>query len=72
MGRTRIMAKVESVPKKYMSLKEVIGYLGVSEDTVRVLRDSGLIRAFKITNKIYLYELNSIDRFVESRDILRI
>lgn len=72
MGRTRITCKVEDVPKKYMSLQETVKYLGVSEDTVRKLRNNCLIKAFKIDERIYLYDLASIDKFVESRDILKI
>jgi hypothetical protein len=72
MGRERIIGKVVDVQKKYMSLQETMKYLGVSEDTVRKLRNNCLIKSFKIDERTYLYDLASIDKFVESRNILRI
>lgn len=72
MGRTRIYGKVESVPKKYLNLQETVNYLGVSEDTIRELRNKNLIKAYEIKNRFYLYDLDSIDRFVQSRDILKV
>lgn len=72
MGRERIIWKVVDVQKKYMSLQETMKYLGVSEDTVRKLRNNCLIKSFKIDERTYLYDLASIDKFVESRNILRI
>lgn len=72
MGRTRIYGKVESVPKKYLNMQEAVNYLGVSEDTIRELRKKNLIKAYEIKNRFYLYDLESIDRFVQSRDILKV
>lgn len=72
MGRTRIFGKVEKVQKKYLSLQETVNYLGVSEDIVRELRNSNLIKAYMINKKVYIYDLDSIDRFVQSRDILKV
>lgn len=72
MGRGIVTCRVEDVQKKYMSLKETVKYLGVSEDTVRYLRDNNLIKSFRIGERIYLYDLASIDKFVESRNILKI
>ena len=72
MGRTRIFGKVEKVQKKYLILQETVNYLGVSEDIVRELRNSNLIKAYMINKKVYIYDLDSIDRFVQSRDILKV
>lgn len=72
MGRERIIGKVVDVQKKYMSLQETMKYLGVSSDMVRKLRNNCLIKSFKIDERTYLYDLASIDKFVESRNILRI
>lgn len=72
MGRERIIGKVVDVQKKYMSLQETMKYLGVSSDMVRKLRNKCLIKSFKIDKRTYLYDLASIDKFVESRNILRI
>ena len=63
---------MEKVQKKYLSLQETVNYLGVSEDIVRELRNSNLIKAYMINKKVYIYDLDSIDRFVQSRDILKV
>lgn len=72
MGRTRIYGKVESVRKRFLNLQEAVSYMGVSEDIIRELRDKNLIKAYMIKNRFYLYDIDSIDEFVLSRDILKV
>ena len=72
MGRTRIYGKVESVRKRFLNLQEAVSYMGVSEAIIRELRDKNLIKAYMIKNRFYLYDIDSIDEFVLSRDILKV
>lgn len=68
MGRIRTIVKVEPMPKKYLNTQEAMKYLGCGEKFIRGLREKNLIRAFRLTNKTFLYDLESIDRFVKSRE----
>lgn len=68
MGRTRQTLKVEPVRKKYLNIQEAMNYLGCGEKFIRNLRNNNLIRAFQITDKTFLYDVESIDKYVESRE----
>ena len=58
--------------KRFLNLQEAVSYMGVSEDIIRELRDKNLIKAYMIKNRFYLYDIDSIDEFVLSRDILKV
>ncbi|OUP32016.1 helix-turn-helix domain-containing protein [Bacteroides sp. An19] len=68
MGRTRQTLKVEPIRKKYLNIQEAMNYLGCGEKFIRNLKDNNLIRAFRLTDKTFLYDVDSIDRYVESRE----
>ena len=65
MGRTRQTLKVEPIRKKYLNIQEAMNYLGCGE---KFIRNNNLIRAFRLTDKTFLYDVDSIDRYVESRE----
>lgn len=63
MGRTKLQAKVESVPKRWLNKQEAMAYLGVGEDYLAKLRNEAKISFYQEGRMIW-YDLASIDRFV--------
>lgn len=63
MARTKLQAKVEQVPKRWLNKQEAMAYLGVSEDYLTKLREDAEV-SFSQVGKMIWYELASLDRFV--------
>lgn len=63
MGRTKLQAKVEPVPKRWLNKQEAMAYLGVSEDYLKKLRDDASV-SFSQDGRMIWYELASLDRFI--------
>ncbi len=63
MARTKLQAKVEPVPKRWLNKQEAMAYLGVSEDYLTKLREDAEV-SFSQVGKMIWYELASLDRFV--------
>lgn len=63
MARTKLQAKVEHVPKRWLNKQEAMAYLGVSEDYLTKLREDAEV-SFSQVGKMIWYELASLDRFV--------
>lgn len=63
MARTKVQAKVEQVPKRWLNKQEAMAYLGVSEDYLTKLREDAEV-SFSQVGKMIWYELASLDRFV--------
>lgn len=70
MGRTQITAKVESVPKRWMSKDEAMKYLGCSDKFLKTLRDKSEISYARYGNKTYWYDVASIDRFIARNKVV--
>lgn len=63
MGRTKMQAKIELVPKRWLNKQEAMAYLGVGEDYLTKLRNNAEI-SFSQDGRMIWYELASLDRFV--------
>ena len=61
----RIEARVEPVPRKWLSRMEAKNLLGCSDKFLQTLRDEGQVRFAKYRNKMYWYDLQSVERFLE-------
>lgn len=70
MGRTRTYGKVEEVKKTWLSKDEAMAYLGCSADFLQTLRDNALVSFARFGNKMYWYELASIDRFLQKNKVV--
>lgn len=70
MGRTRQIVKVEPVEKKWLNKDEAMKYLGCSETFLRRLRDTASISFARYGNKMYWYDLASIDRFLQRNKVV--
>lgn len=53
--------------KKRLNTKEACEYLGVSEDVLKKLRARRVIPYYRITAKTCAYDIESLDRFLQSR-----
>lgn len=58
--------KKAALKSRLLSLKETCAYLGLSEKTVRNLRDRGELRAVRITRKIQ-FDLDDLNAFIDAR-----
>lgn len=54
----------EALEKKWVSTKELMAYLGVSEDYIKDLRDNAVIPFYKLRRKVF-YKISEIDRLLE-------
>jgi len=63
MGRTKLQAKVEPAPKRWLNKQEAMAYLGVGEDYLKKLRDDASV-SFSQDGRMIWYDLASLDRFV--------
>lgn len=70
MGRTRITAKVEEIPKRWLSKDEAMKYLGCSEKFLKKLRDKAEVSFARYGNKTYWYDVASIDRFIARNKVV--
>lgn len=70
MARAKTCGKIEPVPKKWLSMKEAMAYLGCSEDFLRSLKDKAEIRFAQYGSKMIWYELQSIERFLERNRVI--
>lgn len=57
--------QVQPVQKRWLSKEEAKRYLGCSDDFLQTLRDEAQITFARYGNKMYWYELESIDRFLQ-------
>lgn len=62
---TNKRAQVIPVQKCWLSTKEACEYLGVSRDTLRVIRDTGQITFSRVGQKLTWYSLDSIDKLIK-------
>lgn len=69
MGRKRIEAKIEPIQKMWLSREEAKKYLGCSDRFLKTLRDSAKISFSRFGNKMYWYDLKSLDRFIEKNRV---
>ena len=69
MGRTRVIGKIETVTKKWLSKDEAKFYIGCSDDFLRTLREKSLV-SFSQFGKMIWYDLSSIDRFIQSNKVV--
>lgn len=65
-------ATVAQVEKRWLSTKDACTYLGVSRDTLRDLRDSGLLTFSRVGQKLTWYSLESIDRMLNNGIVLQV
>lgn len=63
MGRTKVQAKIEPVPKRWLNKQEAMAYLGVGEDYLTKLRNNAEV-SFSQDGRMIWYELASLDQFV--------
>ena len=70
MARGIVTGKVEPVTKKWLSREEAMKYLGCSEKFLRTLRDKALVSFARYGNKMYWYELSSIERFLKNNKVI--
>lgn len=69
MRTPRIVGKIEPVPKKWLSKDEAKAYLGCSDKFLQTLRDTAQITFSRYGNKMYWYELSSIERFLTKNKV---
>lgn len=65
MAKTRTIGKVEAVQKKWLSAKEAMAYLGCGRTFLTALRNDAKISFARFGEKMYWYDLASIDKFLE-------
>lgn len=70
MARTKQIGKIQEVPKTWLSKDEAMAYLGCSADFLQTLRDNDLVSFSRFGNKMYWYELASIDRFLAKNRVV--
>lgn len=71
MPRQRNIGKVEPVKKIWLNASEAKAYLGCSDDFLQKLRDEALIKFSRFGNKMYWYEIESINKFLENNNPLK-
>lgn len=64
----KTLAKVSPAPKRWLSTEELMRYLDCSRDFIERIRESPIVVVCKVGAK-YLYEINSIDRYILSQKI---
>lgn len=64
MRPPRTIGKVEPILKKWLSKDEAKAYLGCSDRFLQTLRDTAQVSFSRFGNKMYWYELASIERFL--------
>lgn len=64
MARPKKTGQVVTVEKTWLSKEEAKKYLGCSERFLQTLRENALVTFKKYGNKMYWYELASIERFL--------
>lgn len=69
MGRTKLQAKVEPAPKRWLNKQEAMAYLGVGEDYLQKLRENAEI-SFSKKDRMIWYDLASLDRFVLKNKVI--
>lgn len=69
MAKERVLGKVMPVQKKWLTREEAMAYLGCSKDHLEDMRNRADISYSKIAPRIILYDLESIDRFIERHRI---
>lgn len=70
MARTKQIGKIQEVPKTWLSKDEAMAYLGCSADFLQTLRDNALVSFSRFGNKMYWYDLASIDRFLAKNRVV--
>lgn len=66
----RNTGKVEPIPKRWLSKKEAMSYLGCSDDFLKSLRDEGMISFSQFRNKMIWYDAQSIDLFILKNKVI--
>lgn len=69
MPRQRNIGQVVPVQKIWLNAAEAKAYLGCSDDFLQKLRDEALISFSRFGNKMYWYDVNSINKFLEKNRI---
>lgn len=67
---TRRIGKVEPIQKTWLSKEEAMKYLGCGEKFLRSLRQNAEINFSQLGGKMFWYELQSINRFIERNRVL--
>ena len=62
------LSTVSPAPKRWLSTKELMKYLDCSQDLIENIRQSPIVIVCKVGAK-YLYDINSIDKFVLSNKL---
>lgn len=62
------LVTVTPAPKRWLSTKELMQYLDCSEDFIENIRQSRIVIVCKVGAK-YLYDINSIDKYVLSQKL---
>lgn len=65
MPRPKTITQVQPLQKRWLSKEEAKKYLGCTDRFLRILRDEAQITFARYGNKMYWYELESIDRFLQ-------
>lgn len=61
--------KNEELKKKWVTTRELMVYLGVSEEYIKDLRDTASIPFYKLRRKVF-YKLSEIDRLIENGKVV--
>ena len=64
----KTLAQVSPAPKRWLSTDELMKYLDCSRELIEHIRESPMVVVCKIGAK-YLYEINSIDKYILSQKI---
>ena len=64
----KTISQVSPAPKRWLSTDELMKYLDCSRDLIEHIRESPMVVVCKIGAK-YLYEINSIDKYILSQKI---
>lgn len=70
MGRTKIQAKIEPVPKRWLNKHEAMAYLGVGEDFLDKLRNNALVSFSQFGSRMIWYDLASLDKFIIKNKVI--
>lgn len=62
--------KIVPVAKVWLSKDEAMAYLGCSDKFLTTLRDKAEVAFARYGNKMYWYELGSIERFIKRNTVL--
>lgn len=72
MPRKKFVGKVVKIEPIWLTAKDACAYIGCKKTFLRELRNTCKIRTSRLTSKYYLYNKESIDKYIEENVIVNI